>query len=307
MEDSTNPGSFARSIDLTNNFKVNDNITGLGIWTYKIPTDKAYTKIMFRVDIHSNGSTSYTCYYCNFKAEEGNKATAWIPNESDPLYSAMGYDSDIEPDCSGYKRDGIIIGTLIAATDTPRYRTSSNFPSGANYINAGRGAMVTDAITVNMWIKYSTWGTPISCTEGGGWNFENNNSGIKFSICTADNTYRAAQTSIIPSSLINNWHMLTGTYDGENVKLYIDGKEEGTLAASISHKNIKYNANNVIFIGAEASGNATTPASTAFIGNISDVRIYCTALSADDIKALYDDAGYIDKNGNFHAYEFVEE
>lgn len=264
-------------------------------------TTYAYTKFSFQ--LVQNGNISIR----KIKIEEGNKATTWIPNEFDPLYAAAGYASGIVYDCSGYQNNGTEVGTITGSSDTPRYRACSNFPSGANYINAGRGAMVTDAITVNTWIKYSTWGTPVSCTEGGGWNFENNNVGIRFPIYTTDNTYRIAQTSITPSSLANNWHMLTGTYDGENVKIYIDGKEEGTLAASTSHKNIKYNVNNVIFIGAEAGGNATTPASTAFIGNISDFRIYCTALSADDIKALYEDAGYIDKNGNFHAYEFVEE
>lgn len=240
-----------------------------------------------------------------WKLEKGSVATPFDVGINDPAYAVAGYSAGIESDCSGYKRDGIVIGTITGNSDTSRYRTSSYFSSGANYINAGREAMVIDAITINMWIKYSTWGTPISCTESGGWNFENN-SGIRFPIYTTDNTYRIAQTSIAPSSLTNNWHMLTGTYDGENVKIYIDGKEEGTLVASTSHKNIKYNANNVIFIGAEAGGNSTTPASTAFIGNISDVRIYCTALSADDIKALYEDAGYVDNQGNFHAYEYSE-
>ena len=306
MEDSTNPGDFARPVDLTNNFKVNDNITGLGIWTYTIPTDKAYTKIMFRVDIHSNGSTSYTCHYWNFKAEEGNKATAWIPNESDPLYAAAGYASGIVYDCSGYQNNGIEVGTITGSSDTPRYRSSEYFPSGANYINAGRGAMVTDAITVNLWMKCSTWGNVTSCTEGGGWNFEEYNGGIRFPVYTTDNVYQVAQSTITSASLKNNWHMLTGTYDGLIAKIYIDGEEKGSITCSTTHKDIKYNVSNVIFIGAEASGNANTPADSNYIGNMSDFRVYATALSADDIKALYEDAGYVDKNGNFHAYEFVE-
>lgn len=254
----------------------------------------------------SNASGTRNLTIGAWKLEKGSVATPFDVGINDPAYAIAGYSAGIEPDCSGYKRDGIITGTITGNIDTPRYRTSSNFPSGTNYINAGRGAMITDAITINLWVKYTTWGNPISCTESGGWNFESNSSGIRLPIYTVDNTYRVAQTNITPSSLVNNWHMLTGTYDGENVKIYIDGKEEGTLAASTSHKNIKYNANNVIFIGAEAGGNATTPASTAFIGNISDVRIYCTALSADDIKALYEDAGYIDNQGNFHAYEYSE-
>ncbi|MBP3801461.1 MAG: hypothetical protein J6I85_05535 [Clostridia bacterium] len=49
-----------------------------------------------------------------------------------------------------------------------------------------------------------------------------------------------------------------------------------------------------------------TESTNAFIGNISDLRLYCTVLSSDEIKALYKDACYIDKNNNFYAYEYVE-
>lgn len=263
-------------------------------------TTYAYTKFSFQ--LVQNGNISIR----KIKIEEGNKATTWIPNEFDPLYAAAGYASGIVYDCSGYQNNGIKVGTITGSSDTPRYRSSSNFPSGTNYINAGRGAMVTDAITINLWIKCSTWGNVISCTEGGGWNFEEYNGGIRFPVYTTDNVYQVAQSTITSASLKNNWHMLTGTYNGLIAKIYIDGEEKGSITCSTTHKDIKYNVSNVIFIGAEASGNANTPASTAFIGSISDVRIYCTALSADDIKALYNDAGYVDKNGNFHAYEFVE-
>ena len=56
-----------------------DNKTGRGVWTYTIPTDKEYVRIIFRVDIHSDGSTPYTVNWWDLKAENGNKATPWTP------------------------------------------------------------------------------------------------------------------------------------------------------------------------------------------------------------------------------------
>lgn len=250
-----------------------------------------------------------TVYFRSIKLEEGENETGYIPPETSSLYDALGYNSNIELDCApaGNQNDGTIVGTITATADSPRYETSYYFPSGANYINAGQGAKITDAVTVNTWIKYTTWGTPISCTEGGGWNFEESGGGIRFPICTADNTYRIAQSTITSASLKDNkWHMLTGTYDGLVAKFYIDGVEKGTITGSTTHKDIRYHSSNVIFIGAEAGGNATTPDSNTFVGNISDVRIYCTALSPFDIAELYQTAAQVDKDGNVYAYEFKE-
>lgn len=257
---------------------------------------------------HNSRDGVSTVKYKLAKVEIGSQITTWIPNESDALYSAMGYDSNIELDCApaGNQNDGTIVGTITAAADSSRYSTSYYFPSGANYINAGTGAKVTDAITINLWAKYTTWGNLISCTEGGGWNVEEGNGGIRFPVYTTDNAYKVAQTTVTSTSLKDNkWHMFTGTYNGMVVKMYIDGEEKGSLTASSAHKDIKY-VGNAIFIGAEAAGNTTTPASTAFVGNISDVRIYCTALSASDIAELYHTAAQIDKDGNTYAYEFKE-
>jgi hypothetical protein len=44
-----------------------------------------------------------------------------------------------------------------------------------------------------------------------------------------------------------------------------------------------------------------------FVGSISDARIYATALSAADVKQLYDTAGFVDNANNIYAYEFKEE
>lgn len=232
--------------------------------------------------------TSNFWFFANMQLEAKDHATG---------YAGVGgiRNSTKVWDSSGYNNDGIISGTLSIDTDTPKYKYSTIFSSGANYINAGRGAMVKDSITVNLWCKFSTWGNPISCTEGGGWNFENSNNSIRFPVYISGVGYKVAESNIAPGTLANAWHMLTGTFDKTNVKIYIDGELKNTIATD-STNGIGYNGGNVIFIGAEAAG-SQTPASTSFIGKISDVRIYATALSPEDIKSLYQNCVTIDSDG----------
>ena len=189
-------------------------------------------------------------------------------------------------DSSGYNNNATAVGELKTAQLSPTHKTSISKVSG-QYIRINdrpAACMPKDAITVNIWQYCTTWNNPISCTEGGGWNFENS-SGVRFPIYIASVGYKVAQSSITTSSLLNGWHMLTGTMDKDNAKIYIDGEEVGTIAVGSTY-GIGY-ANNYIFIGAEAAGNNTSPANSNFVGNIADVRIYATALSADDIKELY--------------------
>ena len=233
-------------------------------------------------------STSNFWFFANMQLEVKDHATGYV-GVGGIRNSTKVWDN------SGYNNDGTINGTLSISTDTPKYKYSTIFASGANYINAGRGAMVKDSITVNLWCKFSTWGNPISCTEGGGWNFENGSSSIRFPVYVSGVGYKVAESNIAPGTLANAWHMLTGTFDKTNIKIYIDGELKNIIATG-STNGIGYNGSNVIFVGAEAAG-SQTPASTSFIGNISDVRIYATALSPEDIKSLYQNCVTIGSDG----------
>jgi hypothetical protein len=59
-------------------------------------------------------------------------------------------------------------------------------------------------------------------------------------------------------------------------------------------------------IGARCTGTGFSSTSTPFEGNLSDVRIYATALTPEQIKELYNTSMSIDNNGNIHARELVE-
>lgn len=218
-------------------------------------------------------------------------------------------------DTSGYGHDGTAAHLLDSSSihnsnmnpELARYDKCLTFASAAfDYINAGRGGMVTDAITVSIWASMDTWiQNPrfISCTEGGGWNFEGGAAYSRAVLCQ-NGTYINATSSKPFTSLSNGWHHFAQTYDGYTLKYYIDGQLEGSSSTASSKLAITYNANNNIIIGGEA--NSSTAASPYFDGKISDVRIYATALSADDIKDLYSLGGRVDNLNNLHTPKIIE-
>jgi hypothetical protein len=75
----------------------------------------------------------------------------------------------------------------------------------------------------------------------------------------------------------NEWTHVAASYDGSSVRLYINGQEVGTSSAS---GNIDTSGDVLAWIGESP----TTPGTRPWHGSISDVRIWNTARSADDIK-----------------------
>ena len=217
-------------------------------------------------------------------------------------------------DETGYGHDGTIYNGLTFTSEAARYDKALTCDGTKKYINAGRGGMVRDAITVSIWGSMDTWptepGRMVSCTQGGGWNFESSSGKIQFAVGTgaSSNTYKSVTGTVEYASLASGWHLFTGTYDGYVSKVYLDGELIGTNATpQETHTPLFYNANNTIIIGAEAQSGANNPTSPYFNGKLSDFRIYATALSAEDIKELYQTAMKIDDFGNTHAYEAVED
>ena len=227
--------------------------------------------------------------------------TTEIPDDD----SFMG--NDYIEDSSGYNHNGTILNSVSISSDTPRYSTSTNLSATNSMINCGRGGMVTDSITVNFWLKSSSWGNPVSCTEGGGWNFEGDGDYFRFPIYISGVGYKYGKSTHTRAQICNNqWHMLTGIYDriNQKVQIYVDGQLDNDYAAGTSN-NIGYNGSNVIWIGAEATG-SNTAASNGMAGLFSDFRIYCTALSAADVLELYHTGAKVDNKGGIHAYELNE-
>ena len=246
------------------------------------------------LEFYSNYNTENEIFISNIKVERGTKATQWSPNPSDTLYTTMGIGNAVEYDISGYQNNGTRKNTFTYTTNSSKYKLATIFNGSNNSIAAGQGAKVKDAITISCWGYMNSWssynGRLLSCTEGGGWNFEPSSEKMNFAMGTgtSSNTYKSVTSTTTLAQLGSGWHMFTGTYDGFNTKIYIDGVLENTNAAYTTKTPIYYLAANGIFVGAEAAGSATDPTGSYFNGYLSDVRIYATALSDDDIKSLYE-------------------
>lgn len=240
----------------------------------------------------------------NWKLEENSVPTPWSPYADDT-------NGNIEYDVSGYCNNGIKYNITEYTSDTPRYSLATKFNGTNTYINVGRGGMVRDEITINIWAYMNDWSTYkarlISCTEGGGWNFEPSGSKIHVGMGTgvSSNTYKNTSGYVL-ADLTSGWHMFTATYDGFTTKQYVDGNFNSSNNAYTTKTPVFYHTSNPILIGTEASS-TQNPAGNYFNGYLSDARIYATALSEADIQSLYNNSAFIDSSGNVYSTEYIEE
>ena len=159
-------------------------------------------------------------------------------------------------------------------TETQYLWEEQSFDGVDDYIAIGRDQMYTDKITVSIIAYMDNWSLYgsrnmrlISCTEGGGWNFESNNGYIQVPIYDSGVGYKSITLTKTWASLSSGWHEFTISFDGHNARLFIDGVMEGK-SADFSSGEIGYNSTNGIFIGAEAYSTTTTPASGNYFEGI---------------------------------------
>lgn len=246
----------------------------------------------------------------NFKLEKGSIVTPWCPNILDSLYTTMGLNSTTEYDCSGFCNNGTK-NNITYTSDTPKYAVGSIFNGSNSYIKVDDNNWMIKGMsemTVNIWAKATTWptngGRLLSCTETGGFNLEAGNSGYwRFPIYVYTNSgqtssaYKYDSNEIKIADLIpNDWNMITLVYDNTGTKTYLNGELHHTYTNT--SYGINFNTNARLFLGCEAS--TASPSSPYFNGIESDFRIYATALSADDVKSLYQNSAYIDSSGNVY-------
>ena len=266
-----------------------------------------YDRIGLRTD---SDTAPLTWYIRHPKIELGTSVTDWCPNKNDALYTTLGYDSTTVYDTSGFGNDGTMVNNIAHTSDTPLYDSSINLQkANSNYINL-QNTYITNQSTINFWGKVNTFS---------GWQrfFEFCNvlqgatGNHRILLGTYQNTQQlglhiyggeTGTTSLYVNSNITtidtNWHMYSVVFNKTNLKVFMDGKSivDATMTQELTSMVRQYS-----YIG-----KSSYSADSYFDGNISDFRIYSTALSAEDIKQLYQSKVRIDKSGNLYCNQFVE-
>jgi len=198
-------------------------------------------------------------------------------------------------DRSGQGNNGDVRG---GATPVPGISGQALSFDGVNdYVNAGDiNAMDgLTKVTVSAWTKYSLIGGLTSekhmvdksdCNGVATGNFElvggvNTAHKVNFVVLYTDPGFTLSGSSIT-SIDDGKWHHIVGTYDGNRVRIYVDGFEENS--AALSNKTLNSLSN--FEIGGNCNGIGQ---SSGFLwpGLIDEVRVYNRALSQSEITDLY--------------------
>ena len=232
----------------------------------------------------------------DFKLEEGSTVAPWCPNSSDTLATTMGLNSTTEYDCSGFCNNGTRTGTFSWTSDTPKYSVSQYF-NGSSYSKTDSGTFswfAFDKCTVAIWMKPATLPSSWAGTFGiahdnssTNKSFVIGNYGGKFTVQSANGSWVNIQASNLP---IDEWHHCVATLDGTTIKMYFDGELVNTYTTSWGSTTVASDTR--VQVGIDLPGS-----DEIYQGYYSDARIYATALSADDVKSLYQNCATIDPDG----------
>ena len=198
-------------------------------------------------------------------------------------------------DSSGYGRHGTVTGTFSIDSNSPKNNACTFLPTGTVYASTTLPtAALANTYTFAYWGKSSvTNNMPFGFGDG---NRLNPYYSSKFCWNTGDGTSNPFGS--YTGSQLNNgvWHHYAITGDGTTTKLYIDGE---FASNATTYRPI---TGSIFYISGWDVGS-----SYKWNGYLSDLRVYSTPLSADDILALYKTETKIPSHSDIHSYAFDEE
>lgn len=206
----------------------------------------------------------------------------------DEMRGGIAYDS------SGYGSDGTIIG---ATWTTGIAGGALSFDGAGNYVNCGNAAILNpaNAITVSAWWKptVSFGGSGNDPIVDKGYYFHGAPY-YQYHLGVTGDLYGVSQASVgfsvapvggptTPAHTwsVGNWYLVTGTYDGVSVRVYVNGNL--MVQAAGSGAMVDYGM--PVLIGKFAN----LPYSLA--GIIDDVQMYDRALTCTEVQFLFDHPG----------------
>ena len=148
-----------------------------------------------------------------------------------------------------------------------------------------------NAITIGIWFNTSdvtqTAGALISKSEQGGFNIVYGPAGFTDYVTgniNIDGIYKSVALPITDITA-NKWHFVALTFNGTDIKIYLDGALKDSLQVSGS---IAYTHDNSLMIRNDA-GSGSSPTGDYFKGSIDEVKIYNRALAGSEIVTHYNE------------------
>lgn len=199
--------------------------------------------------------------------------------------------NETEYDISGFGNNGIRTGIFTWSSDTPKYNVSTIFQNNSSITTSAILGSTNryQQLTFAAWIKRTSndttdrfyWKSTAFTTGISTYDSISNYFDIRWNHATTDSASQHRWiNNIMPQ---NTWVYVTWVFNSGVWSFYKDGVLVSTRNDSST--------------GTYIYGDISQSSNNNWIGNVSDVRIYATALSADDIKSLYQNCATIGPDG----------
>lgn len=259
-------------------------------WTNNDGVDRDET-IYWKYTQGSDTAIDERWHFRNYQVEFKDHSTPFV----------LGSRTGLIRDSSGQGNDS----NALTETYTPEWTEDSKIGSGAykldptDYIISSWGSgynPATHPLTLTAWVYPTLSGVNQIFLSTG----QSPNVNARFYIGIYSNKwdmgiYTTAWNLGTQTVIYNEWHLISIVFDGSTATMKVDLQTTRALSYS------SYTLNHDLYIGCHGSG-----LSYSYTGLIDDVRIYATALSADDIRDIYQVRASVDNRGNFSARHIIE-
>lgn len=197
-------------------------------------------------------------------------------------------------DSSGYSHHGIINTTNSASSaveDTPRYDKAiyMNNQGSSYHIETDAIPCSDNVFSISFWLKADKSDNQVILADP------------KIIISFLNNGLYVCTSSSTPFKTTkftnNEWNHIVAIRNGDDYFVYINGESISRFGTSNYYT---HNASKLWILNRSYN---TNYGATAYL---SDLRIYSTILSQNDVLELYKVSGKIDNNGNIHGYSINE-
>ena len=195
-------------------------------------------------------------------------------------------------DCSGFGRNGTIVGDITTVDPSPRYQNaiSMNNTGTSNHIEADPIPCSDNIFSVSFWVKCTKSTNQVLVADPkmviGLLN------GLLYVKSDA-----AAKPFTTTNFISDGWNHIVAIRNDSTYSAYINGVQETQSGDS---NRYLHNASKLWLLN--RSNNSTYAANAS----ISDFRVYASVLSASDVMNLYNSPAFVAKGQTFGGFEFTE-